>query len=128
MLKQYQTRIDSKYGNCLQSSVACIFDLPIDEVPAFMEDGTEGGTWYEKWWEWLDKRGYALNNRVWNGMVADGDFKDDEFYVVQGKSPRGEYDHCVVYKGMKPEWDVHPSGLFLDGEPKYVYTMRPKRD
>ena len=88
-----------------------------------MSDGNDAGTWYEKWRNWVDGRGYDLAARNWRSFPMDA----NTYYIVQGKSPRGEYDHLVIYKGDQPYWDVHPSGAFLDGEPKFGYVMTPKR-
>lgn len=122
--KQKQTRIDSQYGNCWQTCWACIFGMSVRKLPEFMREGTNGGKWYERTWEWLDKRGYELQNHTWKARAQWLD--ENKFYVMQGKSPRGNYDHCVVYKGDKPFWDVHPDDTFLDGEPKYVYEAVKK--
>lgn len=38
MTPVYQTIIDSKVGNCMQASYASLLDLPLEEVPHFLEE------------------------------------------------------------------------------------------
>lgn len=123
MKKLLQTRIDPQYGNCLQTAVACVLDMEIENVPAFMENGVDGGRWFEKLWNFLHAEGYDMTMWVWNDAWRQEKLDPEKFYIVQGKSPRGGYDHCVIYKGKEPYWDVHPDAWMLDGNPKHVYLL-----
>lgn len=37
------------------------------------------------------------------------------YWIASGKSPRGDFDHCVIYRGAVREHDPHPDGTFLGG-------------
>lgn len=43
MKKVYQTIIDSEKGNCMQATVASLFDLNLDDVPHFLEHPNPNG-------------------------------------------------------------------------------------
>lgn len=42
MNKIYQTIVDKEMGNCMQATVASLFELELDEVPHFLLDENEG--------------------------------------------------------------------------------------
>lgn len=99
-----QTTFGVKNGNCFSACVATILDLPIEEVPIFVEK--------ENWWgaflEWLKPRGYyAL---CWHLKNKDKSLLDSYgINILGGKSPRGDFLHAVVADGSKIVHDPHPS-------------------
>jgi hypothetical protein len=76
------------HGNCFQACVASIFDLPIEQVPHFM-DG-DNSQWWEPCRSWAAERGF---NACWiapeesdlmNLLLTCG-----LHYVAVGPSPGG---------------------------------------
>lgn len=57
MKKVFQTIIDKGNGNCMQATVASLFELPLDEVPHFLELGDKGMSVYMQFF--MD-RGYDI--------------------------------------------------------------------
>ena len=58
MTPVYQTILDKGHGNCMQATIASIFDLPLDEVPNFIELGCE---WFNIMGKMYIDRGYDLS-------------------------------------------------------------------
>ena len=122
----------SKY-DCLQACFASIFELPLEAIPAFGHAaiGTEKEAMAQdsECRRWLAKRGLELLH-VTNPetLLADGAKSAQNawgFCVGGGKSPRGDFDHAVVYEVQycMPVMvhDPHASREGLDGDPLY-YT------
>lgn len=90
-------------GNCWQTCIASVLDLPLETVPHFVDIDEQGG---EDWWfhtiRWLRERGLEL-------YVSEDHLDTGEYYLVTGKSPRGDFHHVVVYKDGKLAHDPHPS-------------------
>lgn len=96
-------------GNCLQAAVASIYELPLAAVPHFIQ--------FEKWGEalalYVEGRGNILR------LIKPPAFAPRPARVVMafGKSPRGNFDHAVVWQDGVIVHDPHPSRDGLDGEP-----------
>jgi hypothetical protein len=93
-------------GNCFQAAVASIMDLPLDEVPNFIEYSDD--EWFEKFIGFLDTRGYEY---AWH-YVNDG--REIKGYSIgSGISPRATKDcritHAVICLDGEMVFDVHPS-------------------
>jgi len=58
MIKVYQTIIDKGHGNCMQAVVASLLELPLEEVPNFIE--IKEGSWFLTMEHMFDDRGYDL--------------------------------------------------------------------
>jgi len=120
-------------SDCLRASIASIFELPIAAVPGFGASaiGTDRASLVqdEELRKWLADRGMDLVH-VTNpkAVFARGGTSAQcpwGFCVGGGKSPRGDWDHAVVYDARdgdpKLVHDPHPSRMGLAGEPSY-YT------
>lgn len=93
-------------GNCFSACVASLLEIPIDAVPYFMGDKPPGEPedWFGRLLDWLRPRGYwAIPLPVGNGWKPEG------LCILSGKSPRGDYDHCVIARGLDVVHDPHPS-------------------
>lgn len=110
-------------GNCLQACFASLFELPLEEVPHFVSYSQD------EWWGvlegWLAERNLGV---VWGPL----DFEAGQGWaplgvdvIVSGKSPRGEFNHVVIFRDWALAHDPHPSGTGLDGTPKGVYHLYP---
>lgn len=98
-------------GDCWRAAIACILEQDVEQVPHFVQMDEDGiADWWDASSEWLNERGYELLPQFFNN------FKEDEFYLVTGKSPRGDFDHVVVYQNGKMVHDPHPSGDGIEDE------------
>ncbi len=109
MIPIQQTIFAPPNGNCMQAAVASIFELPLDQVPNFVEDGNE---WVDTLAKWCAQRGVrplflTLNNRPPGTTIG---MNGGWWSVVTGKSPRGDYFHAVVAYDGEIVHDPYPDG------------------
>lgn len=88
-------------GNCLQAAVASLLELPLDEVPHFVEYDD----WLERLAEFCTAHGYQPIMRPPDTDVAYG--------MAWGPSERG-VRHAVVWADGAMAWDPHPSRAGLE--------------
>lgn len=116
MIKQHQTVFGAGKGNCFATCIACILELPVDDVPNFCGDHwTDDGEWFRQANKWLAPRGLRYIEFQYGDWVVG---VPDCHVIVCGHGPRG-CDHATVWFNGKLAHDPHPSG---DGllEPKFV--------
>jgi hypothetical protein len=110
--------VPDRMGNCLQAAIASMLDLPLDEVPHFVQiDEDTGGNinWWTHMVAWLRERGWRVDTRVEPGEV----------YLGGGPSPRGaDLHHVAVYRDGELVHDPHPDGTGLV-EIRSRWALRP---
>lgn len=121
-----QTLFGNLKGNCFTACIASILEIPIETIPHFCKGGDE--SWYQNFIWWLGTVGYT--NIEIHAAVYDGwEPAEGQLCYLTGKSPRGEFDHCVVgrYSEGKYEeiFDPHPDNNGLDGEIKTIGFFIP---
>lgn len=101
-----QTTFGCPGGNCFSACVASLLGLPIADVPYFMGELDEPGhIWAERLDAWLAPRNlYALHFETADPKKV---LWPDGFYILVGKSPRG--DHAVVARKGEMVHDPHPT-------------------
>jgi hypothetical protein len=124
-----QTIFGDEKGNCFAACIATLLRYPIHDVPNFCADYP--ADWWERMQNWLATRGlYAIEMRVDDKLTLEP--MPAVHVILTGKSPRGEFGHCVVGKvnnESSPEGtidyvhDPHPDGTFLDGKPNFVMFL-----
>jgi hypothetical protein len=115
---------ESREGNCMATCVACILDMPVSQVPNFIESRRT----FEMLADFLDKRGYKFDGFWYNPPADWGQrFKGvDGYTIVGGPSPRPYVSaHAVIYKNGKPFWDPHEDDTFTLGI-KRIYLITRK--
>ena len=105
---KHQQNLFGKEGNCWQTAIASVMDLPLSEVPDFVNERIT------HWWMdtvyWLDQRGYKIIP-IW------GHLETDEYYLVSGPSPRFKnMGHVVIYQRGRMVHDPHPDGIGISEE------------
>lgn len=97
-----QDKFGSPGGNCFSACVASLFEIPLEEVPYFMDSPN----WWDSFLEWLETRGWTALSLplVDSSMVPPG------LHILSGQSPRFTRRslHAVVAKGRKIVHDPHP--------------------
>ncbi len=63
MIKVYQTIIDKGHGNCMQAAIASLFELPLEEVPHFLEFKDE---WFSIFHKFIFNKGYKFDGTLYN--------------------------------------------------------------
>lgn len=119
------TRPDHR-GNCWQTVIASVLDLPLDEVPHFVQDEVDHGMdfawhWWNRTLNWLRERGLRLDP-CYGLDGAPGDY-----VLVSGKSPRagGTIHHVVVYRDGAMVHDPHPDRTGLTTIDHVGHVIRP---
>ena len=115
-----QTTFGAPGGNCFSACVASLLEIPISEVPYFMGDEKDWGVkdWFQDFLAWLRPRGWwAIPIPLRNGWKPEG------LCILSGKSPRGDFDHSVVARGLEMIHDPHPSRAGLDSHKDVVVLV-----
>lgn len=81
-------------GDCLTACIASIFELPIDEVPFFVQEDD----WYRAYHDWVRTRGLST------------------YQILDAPAPCSYCDatglkpslHAIVMRGREIAWDPHP--------------------
>lgn len=94
-------------GDCMRASVASLFELPLEDVPHFVE----ADDWWGEWTRWLEQRGLRIANAFYRVDDADPTrltgWPGDVYWLATVKSPRGK-TRCCVCNGEKVtlrNWD-----------------------
>lgn len=122
MIPIYQTNTSVPGGNCFQACVASIFELPLDEVPFFLDGAAGDSRWTQEQWDAV--REFAQvhgKTALWIDDEEPEGVKKLEtsnlYYIAIGPGSVSQFGHCVVMQAGEFIHDPTPSGKFLTGEP-----------
>lgn len=122
-----QTKMTYPDGNCFAACISMITSIPLEEIPNFASYTEENGNWWKDISDWLAPRG-------WGGvMITDKAMEENkaDFYgaritgipfILTGKSPGGDWNHCVV------QWEEEGELLQLDPHPRNKGVVEPLAD
>tara|TARA_R110002012_G_C11506584_1_gene597935 strand:- start:2 stop:451 length:450 start_codon:yes stop_codon:yes gene_type:complete len=141
MIKVYQTIVDPGKGNCMQAVVASLFEKDIQEIPNFINFGTQ---WWPEIYNYYNCNGYngigcldpkgrieltkrALEfdggvNGFWAAFVPSQTFKDSSHAVIIDKDLNIVHDPNPNQKALLlgPEditkIDIVHPGWYIDGD------------
>jgi hypothetical protein len=117
-------------GNCLQTCLASLLNLPLAEVPHFYDTDETAEDQYVNSSKWLAERGWIKLWVPWDWLVSNWIAVPSQgLVIVGGKSPRGDWSHVVIGQIHGTEWslvhDPHPSQTGLDGTPYGFHLLAP---
>lgn len=121
MIELKQTRLHrgekpEERGNCYPTVIACILEMPVEEVIQFQE--LYDTVWYEPLNDWLAERG-------WEFEYLPSHPADDEPYFVTGISPRDpNVRHICIYRSGSMIWDPHPDGRGIITQDNFERLIR----
>jgi hypothetical protein len=125
-----QTIFGDGKGNCFATCLASLLEVPVESVPNFHADYPS--TWWTETQKWLYARGFVAIEVF---LRSDGhkvvDWAPAVSCILTGKSPRGDFLHCVVGRtdpdngGFAMVHDPHPDDTFIDGKPTRVLFLVP---
>ena len=133
MTKVFQTVVDKGKGNCMQATVASLFNKELSEVPNFIEFGE--GWWSEKV-KFFKKQGYSIDcfyRTDWTVKFYTDALKHDGgvnglFYAVVPSQTFKEVTHAVIVDSdLKVVHDPNPNQKCLMLKPKdieYVLVVK----
>ncbi len=108
-----QTVMKPPNGNCVAACVASILELPLDEVPNFIEA--------DEFWDdlngWLAKRGLYIIVVPADGRVPRG------YHIIDGRSKSGPWNHVVVGYEGKMVHDPNPKRRGIKGAPEAYWVF-----
>ena len=111
-------------GDCWAACLASLLDLPIGDVPHFVQNDVDGGVdWMVATYQWLHDRGFRLT------MCAGAERPAGRYYIQTGPSPRtgptGEaISHACIYIDGELAHDPHPDRTGLVSE-SAAYALEP---
>lgn len=129
MISTKQDKFGDGHGNCFSACVASLLELPLESVPNFCVlsnyESLGESEWFYAFLFWLEDFGMSYVE-----LIADYvKMTDGQLCVLTGKSPRGDFKHCVVgrFEGglIYEHFDPHPSDDGLDGEPEQYGVFIP---
>jgi len=133
MQTKFTTVDQSVHGNCLAACLASLLEVPLEQVPALEDMGTE---WFGVMYEFLNQHGYDYLgtkytgpslNPFWWEFLLEAQPGVNGYLIVGGKSPREwvTRGHAVIYKDGAMVHDPHPSNAGLT-EVEHVMLIRRK--
>ena len=107
-----------QHGDCQRAVIASLLELPISEVPHFLQEANgDPSDYWDSLQAFLSKHGYAylcLPARSGAAFFGEG---VDVFHEIAGPSPRGNgITHAVVGRNGEIVFDPHPSRAGLAGD------------
>ncbi len=101
------------YGNCFPTCIACLLELPVDEVPHIYDEGRSGKQGMRMLRDFLKQRGLYYVELFYDNDLDDilrtfGHLAPEAHYLISGKSPRGNHNHTVIARGGQLFWDPSP--------------------
>lgn len=122
-----------QHGDCQRAVIASLLDLPISDVPHFLQlcDGDPSDYW-DRLQEFCRGHGYAyLTMPARCGALFFGEV-GDIYHEISGPSPRGNgVGHAVVGCNGQIVFDPHPSRAGLSGDPatwEHAYLVRAPKE
>jgi hypothetical protein len=108
MKKIYQDKFGEPKGNCLQAAIASIFELALDAVPNFVEFEDD---WFVKLTAFVKRWDVTPCYIPLHGDdVKEEEWKPAGWHLIEGKSPRGDYNHVIVGHNGGLAHDPFPNG------------------
>ena len=96
-----QSKFGEQNGNCMSAVLASLLEIDLVAVP--QSEDMDELKWYPALRRWLQGVGYHL--LIWE----DVEFYLPGYFIANGPSPRGAFEHSVIYKGTRMVHDPHPS-------------------
>ncbi len=112
----HQTKFGYPDGNCFATCVACLLEIPVPEVPNFC--GGSNPAWLDDAREFVANRSNFSLLMILGSPTMEVVAAELECYsIVGGPSPRGSFDHSVIFLGSRMVHDPHPDGTGIAGVP-----------
>jgi hypothetical protein len=101
-------------GNCMSACIASMIGIPLADVPNFCAE--KDGSWSDRANAWLVQHGIQLLTFETDPVSWAPDYRRT-VCIAGGKSPRGDWEHAVLWREGQLFWDPHPDGTGFVGEP-----------
>jgi len=121
------TETERAKGNCWQTCAASILEVPIDALPNQVEVEDAGWSFNNALiaylWKHHRKRLVFVHDYQLRAPIA---VDRDAFHIICGPTNRtaaNGVNHCVVGRGGREFWDVHPSRAGLIGVNEFQFLV-----
>ncbi len=113
-----QARVNYRDGDCLRACIASVLELPLEAVPAYVEDDMQ-----IKFVEWLQQ----FNMSLMSVRLGDPDgFIPPGYHLIEGPSRNGQDTHVAVGLDRQIVHDPDPTsrGQFEGDRRNYwIFTV-----
>lgn len=123
MKKLQQTRLHNPpeiLGNCFPTVIACFLDLNSPEDAIQIQEKYKEEDWNNQLQKWFLERG-------WEWKKINGHLFDDSYYLVIGKTNRGNASHVCIYQNGKLYHDPNPCNEGLITEEYFEIILEKKK-
>lgn len=123
MKKLQQTRLHNPpkiLGNCFPTVIACFLDLNSPEDVIQIQEKYKEEDWNNQLQKWFLERG-------WEWKKINGHLFDDSYYLVIGKTNRGNASHVCIYQNGKLYHDPNPCNEGLITEEYFEIILEKKK-
>lgn len=115
-------------GNCFQTCLAALLNLPVHEVPHFMDTDETPVQQHAATARWLAARGWVIVYITPDWLTCEWfALGSTTLLMASGASPRGPWSHVVLGRvtgdGFQLVHDPHPSKAGIVGEPTGYYLV-----
>ncbi len=119
------------HGDCARTALACLLELPRDDVPHFAKDVPDSKIFHKRMDDWLHSQGYSRVRMIFSGdddpetiMSSVSTLNPGLRFQLAGKSKTG-VNHVVICKGGKIDHDpsITQSGIVGPCEPNGYYWV-----
>jgi hypothetical protein len=144
MIQLTQTH-EGEFGNCWQTAVACVLELPASELPdqhliektaklhdrARTEEGSSGPPYYAGHFSYMNALNAYLakhhrlayvQERAWHFSTLQ--FQEPGWHFAIGPTSRNAFLHCVVARHGEQVWDPNSSRAGLSEIESFGYLAR----
>ena len=93
-------------GNCLETCLASIFEIPIVDVPSLRHTN-----WFPTLFNWLNSNNHTFQGTLTPPQIPTYSIGINGYFIVAGNSPRGSHikgGHAVIFKNGIMVHDPHP--------------------
>lgn len=135
MIPIFQTKFSNEengiYGNCFGACIASLLEIPINEVPAWEDMGSDG-SWADSYYSFLASQGFEADGMI---LVENGNIDEaweklepadgvNGYFIVGGTSSRCTRGHAVIFKDKSMIHDPHPSNAGIQTIEE-IYLIKP---
>lgn len=123
MKKLQQTRLHNPpeiLGNCFPTVIACFLDLNSPEDVIQIQEKYKEDDWNSQLQKWLLEKG-------WEWKKVNGHLFDNSYYLVVGKTNRGNASHVCIYQNGELYHDPNPSNDGLITEEYFEVLIEKKK-
>ncbi len=116
MQKLLQTILSPPLGNCFSTCLACILEMPVEDVPNFV--GKHGDAWFSELRKWLEPSN--LSPMFLEVSPEWPNFGPSGYSILSAEVAESSKGHCLVALDGEVVWDPAPSKMTVLSKKSWV--------